>query len=76
MQDLSSLISFAEAAKHLPGNPAVSTLHRWRAGLGGIRLWSVRIGGRRYTTLKAIREFGAATTAAADRDSAQTKTPP
>jgi len=61
------LLTFAQAAAWLPSRPHVATLHRWRLkGVHGVRLETVRIGGRRYTSQEAISRFVAATTAAAD----------
>ncbi len=53
-------ISFAEAAKILPGNPSISTLWRWyRYGVKGVKLRTLVIGGRRYTTPEFLSEFSA-----------------
>ncbi len=61
-----ALLSLAEAAKILPGNPHLSTLHRWRVrGIRGIKLATLKIGGRRFVRRDALEEFIAATTAAA-----------
>lgn len=44
-----------------------STLYRWVThGVGGIRLESVRLGGRVYSSEAAIRRFGSILTARAD----------
>jgi len=44
-----------------------STVYRWvTRGVGGIRLGSVRLGGRVYTSEEAIRRFGSALTAHAE----------
>jgi len=67
--DISSetLLSLTDAAKTLPGRPHVSSLHRWRLrGVRGVKLETILIGGRRYTTQEALARFAAATTAAAD----------
>jgi hypothetical protein len=69
------LLLFVEAARSLPGRPHISTLHRWRLrGVRGVRLESVLIGGRRYTSLQALELFFAATTAAADGEVAPVRT--
>lgn len=61
------LIPLAEAAKRLPGRPHVSTLHRWRTrGVRGIRLRTMKIGGRRVVALSDLEDFVAAVTAASD----------
>jgi hypothetical protein len=60
-------LTFAQAARTLPGKPAPSTIWRWaRHGCNGVKLATLMIGGRRYVTRQAIQEFIAATTAAAD----------
>ena len=74
------LLTFAQAAKVLPsdsGKPiALSTLHRWRMrGIKGVKLETVLVGGRRYTSLPAIERFSAATTAAADGTATPLRTP-
>ena len=54
----SDYITFAEAAKMLPGQPHISTLHRWRiSGVRGVRLSTTLIGGRRYVQRSCIAEF-------------------
>jgi hypothetical protein len=61
------LLTFTQAAKELPGRPNVATLWRWRtAGCRGVRLETVLVGGKRYTSREAIQRFVNATTAAAD----------
>lgn len=60
---LSSLISLAEGAQHVPGRPTANCLWRWcRRGVlardgSRIRLEHVRVGGRVMTSLEWIREF-------------------
>lgn len=52
------LLTLPEASRYLPGNPHVSTLHRWRIrGVRGVRLETVRIGGRRFVSVAALAEF-------------------
>lgn len=56
-----SLLSIGDATKFLPGHPHVSTLWRWRMrGVRGIRLETILIGGRRFTSREAIERFVAA----------------
>ncbi len=58
-------ISLTAAAKTLPGQPHIATLHRWRLrGVRGVRLETVLVGGRRFTTQEALQRFFSATTAA------------
>ena len=71
-------ITFNEAARFLPAEnrPSYSTWWRWwRKGVKGIRLRTLVIGGRRYTTESAVQEFIAGTTAAASGERPPTKTP-
>ena len=49
----------AEAAKYAPGKVHVSTIVRWMlTGIaGGLKLESIKCGGRRYTSREAIARF-------------------
>ena len=70
-----AFITLSDAAKSLPGRPHTSSLYRWhRKGVRGIKLETWLVGGRRYTTLDALEQFIAATTAAADGEPAPTRT--
>ena len=52
------LLSLQQASQILPGRPHISTLHRWRLrGVRGQKLVTVLIGGRRYTSRRALSEF-------------------
>jgi len=52
------LLSVSEAVKIIPGRPHLSTVWRWISnGVGGVRLETVQIGGRRYTSIEAIERF-------------------
>jgi hypothetical protein len=52
------LLSLAQAARRLPGRPHISTLHRWaNPGVKGVRLETVRLGGRRFTSVEALQRF-------------------
>ena len=52
--------------------PHLSTALRWcQRGVGGTKLQSWKIGGRRMTTVEAVREFVEATTSASDPSVAQ-----
>jgi hypothetical protein len=62
-------LPLAEAARLLPKRPNPATLWRWRTkGVRGVRLVTSMIGGRRYVTPTALREFNDAVTAAASRN--------
>lgn len=62
------LIPITDAPKHIPGRPALMTVYRWmKRGVSGVRLESLRIGGRRFTSMEALSRFFHETTAAADR---------
>ena len=65
------MISFAKipawCEKHLGHRVNRSTVHRWRLrGARGIKLETVLIGGRRYSSLEALLRFFDSTTAAED----------
>lgn len=69
-----TLLPLAEAGRSLPPKPGPSTLWRWhRRGISGVKLETVVIGGRRYTSQEALRRFVDATTAA--RESSPKTTP-
>ncbi len=62
------LVSMTEAARLLPGRPHASTLWRWRKkGINGVRLDTIKCGGKRLTSREAIARFVEESTAAADR---------
>lgn len=61
-----SLLSLPDASHVAPGRPSLATLWRWSLrGCRGVRLDTLVIGGRRYTSHEAIARFIAATTAVA-----------
>ena len=69
------LITLAEAAKGLPGRPHISTLHRWRTrGVAGIKLRTLKVGGRRVVEVAELHRFIEATAAAADGKPAPVRT--
>ena len=71
-----TLVSLTDAAKHCPGRPNVTTVWRWRnRGVRGVKLETVLSGGRRFTSLEAIRRFQDRVTAAADGHAVRTETP-
>ncbi len=52
------LLSMAQAANSLSNRPAVSTLWRWSSrGVKGVKLQTLVVGGRRYTTPEYLSEF-------------------
>ena len=52
------LLTLAEASHVIPTRPDVRTIWRWlERGCRGVRLDSIRIGGRRYTSREAIERF-------------------
>ena len=70
------ILSLLKAAKSLPDRPHISTLCRWwRRGVRGVKLETITIGGRRYTSAEALERFSAATTAAASSDPRVKDTP-
>jgi hypothetical protein len=59
------LLSVTAATREVPGRPHVSTLWRWiNRGIRGIRLETVMVGGRRFTSREALDRFFASITAA------------
>lgn len=65
---IEEFISLAEAARLIPGRPHLSTFYRWRTrGVNGIKLETVRIGGRRMISRSALVQFITAVTAAVDQ---------
>ena len=67
-----NLLTLSDAARSLPGGGVhVATVHRWRMkGCRGVKLETILRGGVRYTSTEALERFFAATTAAADGQSA------
>jgi Protein of unknown function (DUF1580) len=63
--EIEQLLTFNEAAKRVPGGASgkgvhLHTVFRWTTrGCGGRVLDSVRIGGRRYTSVEALARFAA-----------------
>jgi hypothetical protein len=47
-----------KASADVPGSPHTSTVIRWALrGLRGVRLETILVGGRRYTSVEAIERF-------------------
>jgi len=65
-----------EAPRHIPGRPSQASVWRWVLhGVGGIKLDSILMGGRRLTSSEAIQRFADARTAAVNGEAAPTRTP-
>ena len=59
--DMDQCLNFSQAATLLPSKPSRTTMHRWaHHGIRGVRLATILVGGRRYTTREAIEQFVAA----------------
>ena len=57
----------SEAPNHIPGHPSQASVWRWvLKGVGGIKLESILIGGKRFTSEEAIQRFCDRRTAATD----------
>ncbi len=53
-----NLISIREARHQFPHRPSISTIWRWiPKGVKGAVLESIRIGGRRFTSVEACQRF-------------------
>ena len=62
-----AVLSMKGAAASLPHHPHVSTVYRWHLyGIRGIKLETVLIGGKRFTSEQALQRFCEATPLAAD----------
>ena len=78
MIDLSTETVFpvTEAPKHIPGRPSQASVWRWVLhGVGGVKLESILIGGKRFTSAEAIQRFCDRRTAAANGDATPSRTP-
>jgi hypothetical protein len=63
------LLTISAAAVSLQHRPHVATVWRWvQSGCRGVKLETVLIGGRRYTSKEALERFIERTTAAANGD--------
>jgi len=77
MIDLSSENVFPvnEAPKHIASRPSKASVWRWvLRGVGGIKLESILIGGRRLTSSESIQRFADARTAQANGEPVPTRT--
>jgi len=61
------LLTISAAATSLQHRPHVATVWRWvQSGVRGVKLETILIGGRRYTSKEALERFIDRTTAAAN----------
>ncbi len=66
VEEIGDLMPLSQIASQLKSRPHVATLARWTTrGIRGVRLESCLVGGRRCTSLQAVRRFIASTSAAA-----------
>ncbi len=77
MSNGEKLLPLAAAVDEATGQrPHPSTLHRWRLrGISGVKLETVRVGGRRMCTVDSVRRFLAGVTSATDGEPVQARTP-
>lgn len=62
-----TLVPVAKIPSHVPGRPHSATCWRWiQRGCRGVKLETVLVGGRRFTSTLALQTFVERTTAAAD----------
>jgi len=68
MNETEKLFSLPAAVEAATGQrPHLSTLHRWRLrGIQGVRLETIRCGGKRLCSVESVRRFLESVTAAAD----------
>ena len=70
------LLTITQAAKRCPARPHVATMWRWVLnGLDGVKLDSIKVGGKRLTSAEAISRFIAATTAQASGEPLPSRSP-
>ncbi|MHB8953851.1 MAG: DUF1580 domain-containing protein [Pirellulaceae bacterium] len=71
-----NLKHLSAAANSIHWRPNTSTVWRWfKRGIRGIRLETILIGGRRYTSDEALDRFFTAITAAASGETPPARTP-
>ena len=64
---LEDLMSVEKAVKIIPSRPHTGTVIRWSTrGVGGVKLQTVRVGGRRFVSRRALMEFVSALTEKVD----------
>jgi hypothetical protein len=70
------LIAVADAPSVIPGRPHKGTVWRWVLnGIRGIKLESIVVGSKRFTSREAVDRFISATTAVANGEPAPTRSP-
>ena len=71
------LVAVKEIPGYVPGRPHLATCWRWiQRGCRGVKLDTVLVGGKRYTSTLALQTFVERTTAAADGTSTVTASTP
>jgi len=64
-----TIFPVSEGPKHIPGRPSKASCWRWvLQGVGGVKLESALIGGKRFTSHEAIQRFVDRRTAATDHN--------
>jgi hypothetical protein len=59
------VVTIKQAANRLPTRPHISALYRWaKEGLYGVRLETLRVGGKICTSIEALQRFFTAVTEA------------
>ncbi|HUG71771.1 MAG TPA: DUF1580 domain-containing protein [Pirellulaceae bacterium] len=79
MIDLQSetLVPVSQIPSHVPGRPHLATCWRWiQRGCRGVKLETILVGGRRFTSTLALQTFVERTTAAAAGTSTVTASTP
>jgi hypothetical protein len=72
-----TLVPVAKIPSHVPGRPHLATCWRWiQRGCRGVKLETILVGGRRFTSTLALQTFFDRTTAAADGTSTVTASTP
>jgi hypothetical protein len=72
-----TIFPVSEAPKHIPGRPSKASCWRWvLQGVGGVKLESAVIGGKRFTSHEAIQRFVDRRTAATDDNAPPSLTSP
>lgn len=77
MSTSKTLLPLATAVERATGqHPHPSTLHRWRLrGIAGVKLSTVRVGGRRMCSVESVLQFLERVTAASDGETVGPETP-